>query len=1220
MTPFADGKQPYYIYAVPGFSAANEVSIQMHVLCSLLNQAGLQAYIAASDGLDGHLWTPMLTPQLMASHLLAGKKPISVVPSHRVGKQVYPGLTVGYQSEFEHPEGGWSQPGKLSVFASAPEGIEPLVASAEVEVALPWVDSRLFCMPGGGATRHGMLVWSGSLPKLGKKVRNEHAELPDLSPFAETPMSAEARASALKEAECIFCYGTGSITTEARLCGCKVIYIPTDWQLHAAPTHSLATSETFFESIEQAIGKSGEGFGFSEAYLRHVAGVLDSLAVFSDTTQALAGALPFDQVWSDTEIDTLGDLIPSTPLVKAERADRKTYKELADGYVGWKAKTTPREIYADVAAQYISSGAIRKPEVHVYAHGRSMDELANVLDDLAGNWLQPSNICVHASHACPVDPSELGGNLEWLIDSDGAQNTQAVRRNSAQPWCVLIESGVRLEPFTLYELLKAAREPQGAVVIYAADDVGQGNGTVIPNLKGGGNVELLRHTNYLGGIIAVQQAAWMEVPNRHLFSSGYRLALTASAQIGAEALLYVDRVVSHQPATQYAGAETDEFNTAKDVITKSWPGSQVVPDEISGCWKVQYPDTPEKVTAVVPTGNQLGYLDALLKSIDRFEQSGIAEIILVTHRADESKTLDQIGGKYAHLNIKCVPGPEGDFNLGAYLNKAIQLASHPLVLVCDDDIEFLTTRTTETLARHFSDLQVAMVSPRQVLQVEQKPLLMGGPCFVGNDAALVAYNGQQQWLAERGFFNRLQMSQDVAGVQGACFMLRRDAHASVLGFDEAEMQTFCTVTDFGYKLLQKGHRIVWTPDAGIHHAGGATFRSLRKDPDTHLRLQKQLIGERDVLSKKWVKFVAELDLYSQHLSREVPYRLEPSMVIEWDTRSPDRPRVLAQPLSSGSGQYRVIEPLDAMQSANLAETALIFPDASKKRRIITATDIAKSKPDRVLLQHSIADEDISNLRNIKRQLPETFVIQLMDDLISDLPTSHPNFNYGQREGHVRTIEAISMCDRLIVSTQPLADYYSRYCSDIVVVPNSLDEKMWGHHFNPQQERKKLRIGWAGAAQHQGDLAIVTDLLRHFADRVDWIFMGMCPDALRPMVKEFHSFVSYSNYPSKLATLDLDIAIAPLEDNPFNQCKSNLRLLEYGAMGWPVVCSNVFPFRTSNPPVLTCSDSTDEWIEKLSQLVDSFPLRQKMGQQLNEWLKKNYMLKNFAATWNHAIFK
>ena len=50
-------------------------------------------------------------------------------------------------------------------------------------------------------------------------------------------------------------------------------------------------------------------------------------------------------------------------------------------------------------------------------------------------------------------------------------------------------------------------------------------------------------------------------------------------------------------------------------------------------------------------------------------------------------------------------------------------------------------------------------------------------------------------------------------------------------------------------------------------------------------------------------------------------------------------------------------------------------------------------------------------------------------------------------------------------------------------------------------------------------------------------------------------VPIERYPRALAALDLDLALAPVEQNLFNECKSNLRLLEYGACGFPVVCSD-----------------------------------------------------------------
>lgn len=171
----------------------------------------------------------------------------------------------------------------------------------------------------------------------------------------------------------------------------------------------------------------------------------------------------------------------------------------------------------------------------------------------------------------------------------------------------------------------------------------------------------------------------------------------------------------------------------------------------------------------------------------------------------------------------------------------------------------------------------------------------------------------------------------------------------------------------------------------------------------------------------------------------------------------------------------------------------------------------------------------------------------------------------------------------------------------------------------RERQGKLRVGWAGAQQHLGDLDMIQTVVAHFSTQVDWVFMGMCPPSIQPHVKEVHPFVSIDVYPQTLANLDLDIAIAPLEDNPFNTCKSNLRLLEYGAMGWPVVCSDVYPFRTDDPPVRRVSNQVEDWIAALDALIASEPLRHEMGQRLNHWVKTRYALSVHTDAWFKAIF-
>jgi hypothetical protein len=61
----------------------------------------------------------------------------------------------------------------------------------------------------------------------------------------------------------------------------------------------------------------------------------------------------------------------------------------------------------------------------------------------------------------------------------------------------------------------------------------------------------------------------------------------------------------------------------------------------------------------------------------------------------------------------------------------------------------------------------------------------------------------------------------------------------------------------------------------------------------------------------------------------------------------------------------------------------------------------------------------------------------------------------------------------------------------------------------------------------------------------------------------------------------DLGIAPLVDNAFNRLKSDIKVLEYTAMGLPVVASSVEPYSDADQAIL-CNPS--EWYPTLRTLI------------------------------------
>jgi hypothetical protein len=113
-------------------------------------------------------------------------------------------------------------------------------------------------------------------------------------------------------------------------------------------------------------------------------------------------------------------------------------------------------------------------------------------------------------------------------------------------------------------------------------------------------------------------------------------------------------------------------------------------------------------------------------------------------------------------------------------------------------------------------------------------------------------------------------------------------------------------------------------------------------------------------------------------------------------------------------------------------------------------------------------------------------------------------------------------------------------------------------------------------------------------------------------------VPFRQYPAKLAGLDLDIALAPLEINLFNEAKSNLRLLDYGYLGWPVICTDILPYRTDNPPVTRVANTTAAWCGAIRSLVADPAAADDQGKQLQSWVRSNFLLEDRIGEWLSAF--
>jgi glycosyltransferase involved in cell wall biosynthesis len=282
-------------------------------------------------------------------------------------------------------------------------------------------------------------------------------------------------------------------------------------------------------------------------------------------------------------------------------------------------------------------------------------------------------------------------------------------------------------------------------------------------------------------------------------------------------------------------------------------------------------------------------------------------------------------------------------------------------------------------------------------------------------------------------------------------------------------------------------------------------------------------------------------------------------------------------------------------------------------------EMARIDADAVVLQRPYTDAQFAFLEQTTRYSGALRMFDL-DDLITMVPDKSVHRGSFPPDLATRMKRAASLCNRLVVSTQPLANAIRDWHDDIRVVPNYLPKAPWTQLAPKRRIGPRPRVGWAGALGHEGDLALVADVITSLANEVDWVILGHCPPELRSLLKEVHTPVSIGDYPAALAGLALDVAIAPLEINAFNEAKSALKILEYGALGYPVVCSDIVPYQGSFP-VTRVRNRPQDWVKAIRALAFDPALAAAEGDRLRGHVREHWMLEDhidrFASAWLEA---
>lgn len=194
----------------------------------------------------------------------------------------------------------------------------------------------------------------------------------------------------------------------------------------------------------------------------------------------------------------------------------------------------------------------------------------------------------------------------------------------------------------------------------------------------------------------------------------------------------------------------------------------------------------------------------------------------------------------------------------------------------------------------------------------------------------------------------------------------------------------------------------------------------------------------------------------------------------------------------------------------------------------------------------------------------------MDDLVFDEEFAHcsPGVVNGlvslreTRKIFAAHRKALEKFDRISASTEPLAAHLRRVFphAKVAVVRNAVPTS-WELEQLPSRSETEhpLLAYFPGTRSHDRDFAQIAPAVDAFlAANQQWKLFLAGPLEFELQVDPARIFrnarVPFAEYPSLIRKADL--VVAPLVDNPFNRCKSGIKVMEAGLFGIPSVATNI----------------------------------------------------------------
>ncbi|MEG3841772.1 glycosyltransferase, partial [Microcoleus sp. herbarium14] len=579
-----------------------------------------------------------------------------------------------------------------------------------------------------------------------------------------------------------------------------------------------------------------------------------------------------------------GDLLPPAGFVVPQPIDR---------YDAWLLVNQWNVRSRDYLISRLKSCREPLPKISVVmpVYNPQIDFLESAIDSVIAQVYTNWELCI--ADDCSTDFTVAETLKNWAAKDDRIRiqfrtengNISAATNSAAAlatgDIILFLDNDDELTPDALGEVALYFAAHPTTDFLYSDDDKIDTKGRrFAPQFKPQWSPELLLSYMYLGHLCAVRKQIFEQIGGLRLGFEGsqdYDFALRATE---------ISRHVAHLPLVLYhwrtapgstaisGAAKPASFAAGQKSIQDALNRRKINGNVAQHAWAIKenlgifaqdFPDSGPSVTVIIPTKNQLKLLKACLDSLENTTYKNY-QVAVIDNESDDPKTLEYL--KQLTCQVLRIKNPGGKFSFAAINNRAVEQVDSEYVLFLNNDTEVINPRWLSQMVGYAQIPDVGAVGAR-LLYPDGR--IQHAGVIHGFHHGLAGHAFKLMDKYNRGYLSQAMVTRNYSAVTAACTITPRQLFLELGGFDEQNFAVAYNDVDYGYRLLERGYRCVYCPDAELLHKEG-TSRGFTDNPQEVAAFRRKYAGKND-------------SFYSPHLSLEDEYfHIQPRRVFMRENR------------------------------------------------------------------------------------------------------------------------------------------------------------------------------------------------------------------------------------------------------------------------------------------------------------------------------------------------